>query len=215
MAAKPIGMIYNGVWSQQVVATAPKYREFIELLYVHALDDIDFTCFAALIVPFQNDHATLAQHRAALYALLARGGRIAVFGNSADWLDAEWVSRPLDNHWWKTHPDTPPVAHTRHDHALFSGLTSRQAGFHHHGVYLRMPPGAEVLQRSAQGEVITWQTQHYGGVLLASTMDPIVEHGVQQVGHLDALVDQLIVWLCGRRPPATPMRETHASAGHE
>jgi len=205
MAAERIGMIYNGVWSQQVVASAPKYRDFIDLLYVHELTTTALQRYQALIVPFQNDHQALAHQRDALYALLARGGHIAVFGDTAVWLDARWVARPLDNHWWKSHPHTPPVAHTRFDHPLFAGLTPREAGFHHHGVYLALPPRAEVLQRSAQGEVITWQTDVYGGMLLASTMDPIVEHGVQQIRHLDALVDQLIEWLCGRRPAATPM----------
>jgi hypothetical protein len=200
-------MIYNGVWTQQVVATAPKYRALLELLYVHDLAALDLGRYRALIVPFQNDHEALARQRDKLYALLAAGGRIAVFGDSAHWLDARWVPRPLDNHWWKTHPTTPPVAHTRFDHPLFAGLSPRQAGFHHHGVYLRVPPQAEVLQRSDQGEVITWQTHEYGGVLLASTMDPIVEHGVQQLGHLDALVDQLIAWLCGVRPVTTPLRQ--------
>ena len=36
-------------------------------------------------------------------------------------------------------------------------------------------------------------------------MDPIVEHAVQQVGHLDHLVDQLLWWLGGVRPLATPL----------
>ena len=68
-----------------------------------------------------------------------------------------------------------------------------------------MPAQAEVLQRSAQGEVITWQSLAYGGVLLASTMDPIVEHALQQVGHLDHLVDQLLWWLGGVRPAEKPL----------
>ena len=205
MTERPIGMIFNGVWSHYVIATAPKYRACVELIYVHDLAATDVSHLGGLIVPFQSDHEALADCREQLYGFLARGGHMAVFGDSAHWLDAEWVERPLDNHWWKTHPATPPVAHTRFDHPLFAGLTSRQAGFHHHGVYLRVPPQAEVLQRSAQAEVITWQSHAYGGVLLASTMDPIVEHAVQQVGHLDHLVDQLLGWLGGTRPAPTSL----------
>ncbi len=205
MTERTVGLIFNGVWSHYVFATAPKYRDLVELIYVHDLPHTDISRFGGLIVPFQSDHAALAHCRTQLYGFLASGARLAVFGDSGHWLDATWVDRPLDNHWWKTHPSTPPVAHTRFDHPLFAGLTPRQAGFHHHGVYLRVPPQAQVLQRSAQGEVITWQSQAYGGLLLASTMDPIVEHAVQQVGHLDHLVDQLLWWLGGVRPVATPL----------
>ncbi len=130
---------------------------------------------------------------------------MAVFGDSAHWLDAEWVERPLDNHCWKTHPATPPVAHTRFDHPLFAGLTPRQAGCHHHGVYLRVPP---------QAEVITWQSHAYGGVLPASTMDPNVQHAVQHVGHLDHLVDQLLRWLGGTRSAPTSLTLDSSADGH-
>lgn len=203
MTERPIALVFNGVWSQYAVATAPKYRDLIDLVYVHDLPRVDLSAYRGVIVPFQSDHTALAAEQARLYAYLSGGGRLAVFGDSAHWLDAEWVTRPLDNHWWKTEPTSPPVAHTRFDHPLFATLTPRQAGFHHHGVYLRIPPGAEVLQRSRDGDVVTWQTESYGGVLLASTMDPIVEHGVHQIGHLDALVDRLLWWLGEVWPPAT------------
>ncbi|MGH8613647.1 MAG: hypothetical protein ACREYF_16930 [Gammaproteobacteria bacterium] len=39
-----------------------------------------------------------------------------------------------------------------------------------------------------------------GGVLFAATVDPIVEHGVQQIAHLDNYCDNLTAWLCGIRP---------------
>lgn len=197
---KPIGMLFNGVWSHYAVATAPKYRDFFELLYVHDLDPDQLTGFDALVIPFQNDHQALAKHRDALYAFLASGKTIAVFGDASDWIDAQWEPRPVDNYWWADHPDTPPIAHTDFDHPLFAGLTSRQACWHHHGVYTRIPEHAAVLQQNAANEVIGWQTSQYGGTLLAATQDPIVEHGVQQIQHLDHFVDQLVFWLCGRRP---------------
>lgn len=202
MPERPVALVFNGVWSHYAVATAPKYRDLVELVYVHDLARIDLDAFQGLLVPFQSDHQALAAERDRLYAFLARGRRIAVFGDSAHWLEAEWASRPLDNHWWKTDPGNPPVVDTDFTHPLFATLTPRQAGFHHHGVYLGMPPAAEVLQRSRAGEVVTWRTREYGGELLASTMDPIVEHGVHQIGHLDALVDRLLWWLGGAWPPA-------------
>lgn len=204
MPERPVALLFNGVWSHYAVATAPKYRELVELVYVHDLARIELDAFQGLLVPFQNDHQALAAARDRLYAFLARGRRIAVFGDSAHWLEAEWASRPLDNHWWKTAPGNPPVVDTDFSHPLFATLTPRQAGFHHHGVYLGMPPAAEVLQRSRAGEVVTWRTREYGGELLASTMDPIVEHGVHQIRHLDALVDRLVWWLGGSWPAARP-----------
>jgi len=32
------------------------------------------------------------------------------------------------------------------------------------------------------------------------TVDPIVEHGIQQIRHLDNYVDKLTAWLCGAAP---------------
>ena len=210
---KPVGMLFNGVWSQYAVATAPKYRDFFELLYVHDLDPSGLQAFDALVIPFQNDHQALARHRDALYAFLASGKTIAVFGDASGWIDAQWESRAVDNYWWAEHPDQPPIAHTDFDYPLFAGLTPRQACWHHHGVYTRMPEGAKVLQHSAAGEVICWHTRQYGGTLLAATQDPIVEHGVQQIQHLDHFVDQLVWWLCGQRPAPQKMTVDRAAYG--
>jgi len=134
-----------------------------------------------------------------------RGGKIAVFGDSAHWIDAVWEDRPVNNYWWAEQPDRPPVAHTDFSHPLFAGLSERQACWHHHGVYTRIPDGARMLQHSESGEVICWETQAYGRHLLAGTQDPVVEHGVQQITHLDHFVDSLVTWLCGRRPTQDKM----------
>ena len=206
MSRKPIAMIFNGVWSQYAVGTAPKYRDLIDLVYVHDLAAVDWSDYRGVIVPFQTDHAALAAHRDRLYGFLAAGGRVAVFGDAHHWIDAEWADRPVDNHWWTRQPDSPPVVTLDFDHPLFAGLTPRQAGWHHHGVYLRLPVGARVLQRSREDEVVCWTTNEYGGELLAGTQDPIVEHGVQQIRHLDHFVDQLVLWLGGERP--SPARLT-------
>ncbi|MDE2149366.1 MAG: hypothetical protein KGJ55_05945 [Gammaproteobacteria bacterium] len=211
--SKPIAMIFNGVWSQYAVATAPKYRDFFDLLYVHDLDDAQLARYPALLIPFQNDHLAIAEHREAVYAFLAAGKKIAVFGDSAHWIDAQWADRPVNNYWWAENPDRPPVAHTDFSHPLFAGLTPRQACWHHHGVYTRTPDGARVLQHTDDGEVICWSTTAYGGELLAATQDPIVEHGVQQIRHLDHFVDQLVYWLCGRRPPSVRMTVNAAAYG--
>lgn len=203
---KPIGMLFNGVWSQYAVATAPKYRDFIEMVYVRDLARARLDRFEALLIPFQNNHAVIARQRDALYAFLAAGKKIAVFGDSAHWIDAQWEDRPVNNYWWAEDPTRAPISNTRFDHPLFTGLTPRQACWHNHGVYTRIPSQAEILQSNAEGDVICWRTLQYGGELLAATSDPIVEHGVQQIQHLDHFVDNLVVWMCGRRP--SPERMT-------
>lgn len=213
-AHKPIGMLFNGVWSQYVVAVAPKYREFLELLYVHGSDMKQLNSYEALLIPFQSDHLAIAEYSMALYDFLACGKKIAVFGDTAHWIDAQWENRPVDNYWWVKDPLRPPVANTDFSHPLFSGLTSRQACWHHHGVYTRIPSGARVLQRTDANEVICWSTTVYGGELLVATQDPIVEHGVQQIQHLDKFVDQLVYWLCGRRPMESRMTADPAAFGH-
>lgn len=202
MANKPLAMLFNGVWSQYVVATAPKYRDWIDLVYLYDFAAIDLSRYRGLIIPFQMDHQRLAEQQHKLYDYLAQGGQVVVFGDAGVWLDAQWQDRPVNNYWWKDNPDKPPVTDTDFSHPLFAGLTPRQTGWHNHGVYTRVPASAEVLQRSDQGEIVCWQTTEYGGVLLAATQDPIVEHGVQQIAHLDHFVDRLLYWLSGELPAA-------------
>jgi hypothetical protein len=201
----PIAMLFNGVWSQYAVATAPKYRDFFNLIYTHELSAERLMPYRALVIPFQSNHQSLFTHRELILGFLAAGRRIAVFGDASDWIGGQWEDRPVDNTWWAHSPDEPPVAWTDFSHPLFAGLTPRQAGWHHHGVYVRIPVGAHILQRSRRGEIVCWETDVHGGHLLAAASDPIIEHGVQQIRHLDYFVDQLVFWLCGSRPAMTPL----------
>ncbi|MBS1913596.1 MAG: hypothetical protein JST22_16535 [Bacteroidetes bacterium] len=206
---KKIGLVFNGVWSQYAFATAPKYRDFYDLLYIHELSLQRAAGYAALAIPFQTNHDVLALHRDVIYDFLGQGGIVYVEGDSSPaWIDAVWEDRPVNNYWWVTDPDRPPVAHTNHDHPVFAGLAPRHACWHTHGVYTRVPDGAEILQTNTHGEIITWQMRRYGGVLFATTLDGIVEHGVQQITHLDNFCDNLTAWLCGVRP--SPERMTIA-----
>lgn len=198
---KPIAFIHNGVWSHHVVASAPKYRPFYELVYVHDVTAERLAGFRAAVIPFQSHQKALAARKHAFYGLLARGGKLFVEGDSSPaFLDADWADRPVNNYWWVNSPDKPPVAHTDHAHPVYQGLKPRHACWHTHGVYTRVPDHAQVIQTNGAGEVITWQTHAYGGTLLATTLDPFVEHGVQQIRHLDHYVDNLTLWLCGTRP---------------
>ena len=202
---KPIGLIFNGVWSHYVFATAPKYRDLYELVYVHDLTDTAIAGFRGLAIPFQSNQQALTARQDVLYRFLAAGKKIFVEGDTtADWLDAQWEDRPVDNYWWVANPDKPPVSHTDYAHPLFHGLTPRQACWHLHGIYTRIPAGARVLQTNAAGEVATWEPTEYGGALVCTTLDPIVEHGVQQIRHLDNFCDRMTAWLSG----VTPARES-------
>ncbi|MDA3914075.1 hypothetical protein [Oleiagrimonas sp.] len=201
----PVALLFNGVWSQYAVATSAKYRPHLDLLHVHDLGVERLRPYRALIIPFQSNHHLIEPQREALLGFLARGLRVAVFGDASAWIGANWADRPVDNYWWAERPHDPPVAWTDFSHPLFDGLGARQAGWHHHGVYLDIPNRARVLQRSRDGEVVTWVTREHGGHLLAATSDPIVEHGIQQIRHLDHFVDRLIEWLGGGRPHPEPM----------
>lgn len=196
-----IGLIFNGVWSQYALATAPKYRDIYRLLYVHELPQANLDDLDALVIPFQSHQAALSANKPLLYRILASGRKIAVFGDSTpEWMDAEWEDRPVNNYWWVEDPTNPPISQTDYTHPVFHGLVPRHACWHVHGVYRRIPDEATVVQRNGDGEIITWQTHQYGGTLFASTLDPIVEHGIQQIRHLDNFVDSMTAWLCGLRP---------------
>lgn len=198
---KPIGLLFNGVWSHYVFATAPKYRELYDLVYIHDLDFDRIRDFTALVIPFQSNQKAIAEHRETIYRFLAAGGKVFVEGDSTpEWLDALWEDRPVNNWWWVVDPNSPPISETDYDHPIFQGLIPRHACWHTHGVYTRVPDGARIVQTNDKGEVISWETNRYGGTLFATTLDGIVEHGVQQIRHLDNFCDNLTEWLAGVRP---------------
>ncbi|WP_210513823.1 hypothetical protein [Hymenobacter terricola] len=208
-----IGLIFNGVWSHYALATAPKYRDSYRLLYVHDLNAAAVQDLAALVIPFQSNQAVLTEKKEIIYDFLRAGKKVFVEGDSrTSWLPAQWEDRPVNNYWWVTDPNNPPVADTDFSHPVYQGLTPRQACWHTHGVYTSVPAAAAIIQTNAAGDVITWQTHEFGGTLLATTLDPIVEHGVQQITHLDNYVDRLTEWLGGVRP--APGRMTIDAAAY-
>lgn len=199
--SKKIGLVFNGVWSHYTFAKATKYRALYELLYVYDLTKEKLDAVEALAIPFQSNHKAITLHKDLIYDFLAKGKKVFVEGDSsASWLDAAWEDRPVNNYWWVKDPTNPPVSETNYEHPVYQGLSPRHAFWHYHGVYTNVPEHATVIQKNVDGDIITWETTHYGGVLLASTLDPIVEHGVQQITHLDHYCDRLTEWLIGIKP---------------
>jgi len=135
------------------------------------------------------------------HKFLNAGKKIFIEGDAAEGLfGARWEDRPVNNYWWVISPDEPPIAETDYDHPVYNGLKPRHACWHTHGVYTKIPEFAKVIQSNKAGDIITWQQQFGDGLLLATTLDPIVEHGIQQITHLDNYVDKLVFWLCGEKP---------------
>lgn len=196
-----IGLIFNGVWSHYTFAKAPKYRDLYELVYVYDLTAERIAEMEALVIPFQSNQAELSRRKAVIYQFLAAGKKVFIEGDSSpDWLEAVWEDRPVNNYWWVKEPHNPPVAETDYSHPIYQGLNARHSCWHTHGVYTQIPEGATIVQTNLEKEVISWETTQYGGTLFATTLDPIVEHGVQQITHLDHYVDKLTEWLVGQKP---------------
>jgi hypothetical protein len=196
-----IGLIFNGVWSQYSFAKASKYRDLYRLIYIHDLSEEAIADLDALAIPFQSNQVLLEKKKEVIYRFLKKGKKVFVAGDStAYWLDAQWEDRPVNNYWWVENPDRPPVSHTDQSHPIYAELKPRHACWHTHGAYTRIPEHARVIQKNGAGEVISWETTHYGGTLFVTTLDPIVEHGIQQITHLDNYVDKLTEWLCGSKP---------------
>ncbi len=210
-------MIFNGVWSHYTFATAPKYKDLIKLIYIFDFDVQSLEGLEALIIPFQSNQKELSKRRNLIYQFLKSGKKVFVEGDSSmDWIDGKWEDRPVNNYWWVEDPENPPVSETDFSHPVYQGLSQRHSCWHTHGSYVSMPSQATAIQLKPDGEIITWQTHQYGGTLMATTLDPIVEHGVQQITHLDKYVDNLIEWLCGERPKGTfeVPRENYGVASH-
>lgn len=201
---KKIGLLFNGVWSHYTFATAPKYSEVIKLIYIHDLSDEALEGLEGLLIPFQSNQEVIVENKQVIYDFLAKGKKVFVEGDSTlDWIDAEWVDRPTNNYWWVENPNNPPISDTDFSHPVYQGLTPRHSCWHTHGSYISTPKNARVIQTKPDGEIITWETDEYGGTLMATTLDPIVEIGVQQITHLDNYVDKLIKWMCGETVSGT------------
>ena len=195
MSTQPMILVHNGVWSHHAFAQMPRYRDHFRLVYVHDLNAEELAQAPAVVVPFQSNQAALAAKRDLFFDYLAQGGRVAVFGDSReDFLPATWEDRPINNYWWKTNPEQPPVRWTLPDHPLYSKLGPRHALWHCHGVYTQIPTGAVAVQKTPNDDIVTWQSEAYGGLLFASTKDPIVEHGIQQIRHLENYLDAFVAW---------------------
>src|SRR5436305_14184565 len=131
-----IGLIFNGVWSQYTFTTAPKYKDIFRLIYIYDLDPESLQGLKALCIPFQSNHKAIAEKKDLLYDFLHTGKKIFVEGDSsAHWLDAQWEDRPVNNYWWVTDPQSPPVSHTDYTHPVYRGLSPRHACWHTHGAY--------------------------------------------------------------------------------
>lgn len=194
---KKIGLLFNGVWSHYTFATAPKYKDIIKLIYIHDLSDEALEGLEGLLIPFQSNQEIIVENKQAIYNFLGKGKKVFVEGDSTtDWIDAEWVDRPTNNYWWVENPNNPPISETDFSHPVYKGLSARHSCWHTHGSYLSTPKNARIIQTKPDGEIITWETNEYGGTLMATTLDPIVEIGVQQITHLDNYVEKLVKWMC-------------------
>lgn len=198
---KKIGLLFNGVWSHYVMAKAPKYKDIYELIYIYDFSLENIKHLDAIVIPFQSNQTELALRKDVIYDFLKMDKKVFVEGDTTtDWIEGVWEDRPVNNYWWVENPNNPPVAKTDYAHPVYQGLRPRHACWHTHGIYTQVPEHAEIIQTNEAGEVVSWQTKEYGGVLFATTLDPIVEHGVQQITHLDNYVDKLTEWLSGEKP---------------
>ncbi|MFT6971631.1 MAG: hypothetical protein ACJAXX_002205 [Roseivirga sp.] len=196
-----IGLLFNGVWSQYAMAKAPKYKDIYELIYIYDFSLENIQHLEAIVIPFQSNQEELTARKEVIYDFLKLGKKVFVEGDTTTgWMEGVWEDRPVNNYWWVENPNNPPVAKTDYSHPVYQGLKPRHACWHTHGIYTEVPNHAEVVQTNGSGEVVSWQTKKYGGVLFATTLDPIVEHGVQQITHLDNYVDKLTEWLSGVKP---------------
>ncbi len=123
-----VALLFNGVWSHYVFATAPKYRDIYQLVYVHDLTDARLATMRALVIPFQSNQDDIAERKGVIYRFLAAGNTVFVEGDSRpDWLDAQWEDRPVNNYWWVERPNNPPVADHQYSSIHYSVACSRAA----------------------------------------------------------------------------------------
>lgn len=198
-----IAGLYNGVWSQYLVYSSEKYRPFFDIVYMGDLPACDLTQYAALYIPFQSNMDGLAERREQIEEYLEAGGTVIVEGNCDERLFpfARWEHRHLDQDWWMTDKSNYPCTVENPEHPVFRNLSMYHANWHNHGVYTVVPDTAEVLQRSREGEAVTWvDERRYKGRIFATTQDALVEMGIGQIRHLDEFVDAVVEWATGRKP---------------
>ena len=164
--------------------------------------------YRALIVPFGAHHSRLSDRRAVLFEFLRMGGRVLLQADApVPWLsDAVWEDRPGRNYWWMTHEQRAAAPRVDSSHPAYLGMRAPHECWHSRGAYTHLPVGAHIIQRHPHGDVLTWQTAQFGGLLLVTTLDPLpdAEPGIQRLSPFDHYCDQLAGWLLNRRPTARP-----------
>lgn len=216
---KKIAGLYNGVWSQYMVYTSEKYSPYFEMVYMGDIAEHNLNDYAALYVPFQSNMDGLAAARDQIEAYLNDGGTVIIEGMCDRRLFpfAAWEHRHLDQDWWMTDKTNFPctVEEAGAEHPVFRDLSMFHANWHNHGVYTEIPDTAVVLQRSREGEVVTWTDEkRYAGTIFATTQDALVEMGIGQIRHIDPFMDSVIEWVTGSRPEGTyrpPIEERNAA----
>ena len=202
---KKIAGLYNGVWSQYMVFTSEKYAPFFDMLYVGDLASHDLNEYAALYIPFQSNMDALGDRSEQIEEYLNAGGTVIVEGLSDKrfFPFAAWEHRHLDQDWWMTDKSNYPctVEEAGKKHPVFKDLSMFHSNWHNHGVYTTIPDTAEVLQRSREGEVVTWTDERrYKGRIFATTQDALVEMGIGQIRHIDPFLDAVVEWVTGVKP---------------
>lgn len=156
-----------------------------------------------LIVTDRVNPRLLAAGWPAMRGLLARGGTLAVMGETWPhlWLPGvRWTSRPTNFWWWRQPGASSGVVVLRPEHGLFRFLTPADCEWHYHGVFAPPPEAEVVLEVADGGGALLYENRRFGGRLVVASLDPFYHHGSGFMPAATRFLHGFLPWLATHHP---------------
>lgn len=197
-------LIYSGTnWQYDIFNTEKYKKRFGTLLYVTDISEESLKELDAIIVPRESNQEALLEKADVIRQFLDDGKTVVSFGEiSVPWLpDASWIDRypkfkyKESLNWDKGNLFTDPYKMLLPEHSVLKNLTMEDLQWHFHGV-LKAPETADVLVEYGEyGDVLYIDSKKYNGIILATTLDPIVHAGYGVIKKTQKFLDSVLDWL--------------------
>lgn len=208
-----LAILDGGTYYHTEAIHGARYRaRFDRVLYAPELGAGALAGIAMLIVPDRLHPSLLRYHRPLFLDFLARGGTLAVFGETQahTWAPGvEWNFRPTNYWWWLEQGATPMQRVVRPEHEIFRHMRASDITWHFHGV-LDPPAGAEkviVVETGSDddgGTILYDDRITTAGRLIVTTLDPFYHHGSHFMPATTRFLDGFLRWAADTAGGGTP-----------
>lgn len=200
---KRLALFYTGArWQLQTMQFNVFQQTIHRLLYALDLSDKALSPFDVLVVPRESNQEILRLRRDVLRRFLARGGAIVSFGEiTVPWLEGISCGPPRpkfipnsDSPWDKGRLDPSPMRIIEPQHPVFRSLTISDLTWHFHGSLTASGEARKLLMYDDDCLALEYRPPG-GGLVFASTLDPILHAGYGVVKKTHAFAGAVLKWV--------------------